>query len=352
MTDGGGAELLDAYSEYTPFGSVLSNGRNNTGGPHQGQTTPTTVADRSGGFQHTSKELDETGLYYYDARYYDPLLGRFIEPDISSNNLLSQDLNRYSYALNNPIKYIDIDGMKAVLVDSTNRSQLRWYQDDVRFIGYDPSFSFFGFPSLIDVEVERAVMFVAKKIGMNETDVNILLISTMVSSMNVTSVEGAYTQATLPKVRDTLETGVKVGDPAPLQSAPSPKANIGRSNMEVGSSKVMSATSQSGGANLTEVIYKYHYTDAPVESFKSGKGLWTQSTVTDDPSLTAEQAMSRLGVKSPPNKILKYIDRGQFKRMHDVPDHPLGPGGGRQWTNPNPVPPEDLVEVLPVPQSP
>jgi RHS repeat-associated protein len=29
----------------------------------------------------TGQRLDDTGLYYYNARYYDPTLGRFISPD-------------------------------------------------------------------------------------------------------------------------------------------------------------------------------------------------------------------------------------------------------------------------------
>ena len=31
--------------------------------------------------QFTGQTLDDTGIYYYNARYYDPLIGRFISPD-------------------------------------------------------------------------------------------------------------------------------------------------------------------------------------------------------------------------------------------------------------------------------
>jgi RHS repeat-associated protein len=51
------------------------------------------------------------GLYDYNARYYDPLIGRFVSPDTiipSYNN--PQSLNRYSYVYNNPIKYSDPTG--------------------------------------------------------------------------------------------------------------------------------------------------------------------------------------------------------------------------------------------------
>ncbi|MBI5756782.1 MAG: cell wall hydrolase, partial [Nitrospirae bacterium] len=51
------------------------------------------------------------GLYYYGARYYNPQLGRFISPDsIVPNPGNPQDLNRYIYAGNNPLLYIDPTG--------------------------------------------------------------------------------------------------------------------------------------------------------------------------------------------------------------------------------------------------
>jgi RHS repeat-associated protein len=57
----------------------------------------------------TGKEYDATDLYYYGARYYDPALGRFISPD-TQYDAGPQGLNRYSYALNNPIIYRDPTG--------------------------------------------------------------------------------------------------------------------------------------------------------------------------------------------------------------------------------------------------
>ncbi len=45
------------------------------------------------------------GKYYYVARYYDPDLGRFTQPDT-----LLDGLNRYAYVQNNPVKYTDPTG--------------------------------------------------------------------------------------------------------------------------------------------------------------------------------------------------------------------------------------------------
>ncbi len=62
--------------------------------------------------RYTSQILDEdTGLYYYGARYYDAELGRFIQADpIVPGTQNSQAFNRYSYVLNNPLRFVDPTG--------------------------------------------------------------------------------------------------------------------------------------------------------------------------------------------------------------------------------------------------
>ena len=62
-------------------------------------------------YQYTGQRKDATGLYFYNARYYDPYLNRFLSPDtIVPDPTNPQSLNRYSYVLNNPLKYIDPTG--------------------------------------------------------------------------------------------------------------------------------------------------------------------------------------------------------------------------------------------------
>ena len=93
ITDADGAISSTVF--YFPFGSARS-------------TTGTVSTDKL----FTGQRLDDTtGLYYYGARYYDPEIGRFISPDtIISNPANPQSLNRYSYCLNNPLKYVDPTG--------------------------------------------------------------------------------------------------------------------------------------------------------------------------------------------------------------------------------------------------
>jgi RHS repeat-associated protein len=67
-----------------------------------------TILDRGyTGHEH----LQSVGLIHMNGRLYDPKLHRFLQPDNyvqdSSN---TQNYNRYGYCINNPLKYVDING--------------------------------------------------------------------------------------------------------------------------------------------------------------------------------------------------------------------------------------------------
>ncbi|MDF3202962.1 RHS repeat-associated core domain-containing protein [Pseudomonas sp. 1912-s] len=64
---------------------------------------------------------DGTGLSYMGARYYDPVLGRFmgVDPQDPTPNKI-HSINRYAYTNNNPYRFVDPDGREAVSVDSRN----------------------------------------------------------------------------------------------------------------------------------------------------------------------------------------------------------------------------------------
>lgn len=67
-------------------------------------------------FAFTGYYLDlETGLYHAKARYYDPRIGRFISQDAHPGDLNDPpSLHRYTYALNNPLRYIDPSGHQSI----------------------------------------------------------------------------------------------------------------------------------------------------------------------------------------------------------------------------------------------
>ena len=78
-------------------------------------------------FRFTSKEYDEeTGLYYYGARYYEPRLSRWMSADPAGFALINpmgedgkpragysviEAANWYAYVSNNPVKYVDPTGI-------------------------------------------------------------------------------------------------------------------------------------------------------------------------------------------------------------------------------------------------
>jgi RHS repeat-associated protein len=88
---------------YYPYGEVRTNTRSL-------QTTDLPSVDLP--YKFTGHELDnETGLYYCGARYYDASQGRFLTPDtIVQSPGDPQSLNRYAYARNNPLAFVDPSG--------------------------------------------------------------------------------------------------------------------------------------------------------------------------------------------------------------------------------------------------
>jgi RHS repeat-associated protein len=81
-------------TEYRPFGAVSVT------------TGPTQLAHT-----YTGQRADaSTGLLFYNARYYDPQLGRFTAADDLGSSQVPQSLNRYSYVQNNPINSTDPSG--------------------------------------------------------------------------------------------------------------------------------------------------------------------------------------------------------------------------------------------------
>jgi len=85
-----------------------------------GKTTQTGTGDNSQ--QYTGRENDQTGLYYYRARYYNPAWGRFISEDPIGWS--SGQTNGFAYVDANPMSYVDPSGLKGYMSPFDLRSPL------------------------------------------------------------------------------------------------------------------------------------------------------------------------------------------------------------------------------------
>jgi RHS repeat-associated protein len=91
--------------EYEPFGQRRS--------PHALASPASLPSTRTFGF--TGHEADdEFGLINMGGRIYDPQTARFLTPDpVLNAPFFSQSLNRYSYAYNNPVNFVDPTGLQS-----------------------------------------------------------------------------------------------------------------------------------------------------------------------------------------------------------------------------------------------
>ena len=65
--------------------------------------------------QYTGRENDKNGLYYYRARYYDPVLKRFISEDPIG---LAGGINSHAYVEGDPVSLTDPTGKNPVIISA------------------------------------------------------------------------------------------------------------------------------------------------------------------------------------------------------------------------------------------
>ena len=87
----------------------------------------------------TGQRLDSIGLYYYNARYYDPTIGRFISADtIVQNPSNPQNSNRYSYVFNNPLRYTDPTGRWTGIEEEDSVIDIIWPENPNAGLNNEP----------------------------------------------------------------------------------------------------------------------------------------------------------------------------------------------------------------------
>ncbi len=104
--------------DYLPYGDRVGSGK---------KLSPTQILE-SHDFVGERKDK-ETGFLYLHARYYDPLIGRFISPDPSHPLRSGVGLNPYAYAANNPIGRVDRNGYNSKKTDESEEQSEHYGKD-------------------------------------------------------------------------------------------------------------------------------------------------------------------------------------------------------------------------------
>ncbi len=100
------------YIHYLPYGEILANQR---------------ISGYDERFKFTTKELDEeSGYYYFGARYLLSELGDFLSPDPLTDK--TPELSSYMYCNGNPIRFIDPKGEEWLTADDAQQAH-RYMQE-------------------------------------------------------------------------------------------------------------------------------------------------------------------------------------------------------------------------------
>ncbi|MCL2168351.1 MAG: hypothetical protein FWH59_04415, partial [Lentimicrobiaceae bacterium] len=106
------AKMVRQRNWFDPWGNVtiLSDGAKGKPPGHYSSPTFLTFSITNRGFTGHEHYLDFK-IINMNGRLYDPVIGRFFSPDkYVANSSFTQDFNRYSYARNNPLMYVDPSG--------------------------------------------------------------------------------------------------------------------------------------------------------------------------------------------------------------------------------------------------
>jgi len=104
-------------------------------------------------YQFTGRERDADWLYYYRARYYNPRLARFLQPDPLGH---AGGANPYVYAANNPLSFIDPSGLRTYTAHGCCQdleSRRDWARFSRQLISADPDVRIFNWSGRIFFDI-------------------------------------------------------------------------------------------------------------------------------------------------------------------------------------------------------
>ncbi|MGW7275033.1 RHS repeat-associated core domain-containing protein [Streptomyces sp. NPDC054864] len=106
MTTGGASQYYLTDIQGSVIGLVDAGGKRTATYSYGPYGEARTTSGTNQPYRYTGTYLDPSGLYKMGARYYDPQLGRFTQPDPSG-----KESNLYAYAAGDPINHMDPSGL-------------------------------------------------------------------------------------------------------------------------------------------------------------------------------------------------------------------------------------------------
>jgi RHS repeat-associated protein len=267
VKEGSGALTKYAELRYKPWGEdrPASDAFNETLSPSERRFTG----------QRAHDELD---LYYYQARWYDPALGRFVQPDsIVRGSQGVQAWDRYAYANNSPVRYTDPTG--------------HWLDEGCRQLGcglslneqiaekYDPYYDYLGFD---DQSLWRSIVAGAPCTGCHLT---------FRSGRIPSNRELSLTQISIWKALDKFTVSIHLGGLGSVTTMAQQAINVSdpMNYIPAADAEDVSgafADMQVGYANEDITAYRY------ISPSSNPAGHW----LSPNPSLTPDQARATLAL--------------------------------------------------------
>jgi RHS repeat-associated protein len=152
-------------------------------------------------FKFNGKELDqETGLYYYGARYYNPRWSSWLSVDPLADKY--PHASPYNYVLNNPIRYIDPDGRQVKCETCPDDSNFNVFRNHEGEWEYDPET---GFVIRTDLENDESLIEEKEKTPKGKSSFEITEINIFSAGEGVTGGAGSLEISSTNKTPEILK---------------------------------------------------------------------------------------------------------------------------------------------------